>query len=72
MLQSRWNATLEKLGSFKSVVTDEVVKRSHVSADEEHFEGEDLPEIDGAEAVKGSAEAAPEQSVWGKIKGWFG
>ncbi|MGI9363548.1 MAG: peptidoglycan-binding domain-containing protein [Rhizobiaceae bacterium] len=65
-------ATLEKLGSFKSVVTDEVVKKSHVTADEEHFEGEDLPEIDGADPVKGSAEAAPEQSVWGKIKGWFG
>lgn len=66
-------ATLSKLSSFASVVTQEVIQKAEVKADEEHFEAEELPEIKGVEAVKGAAtEAAPKKSVWGKIKGWFG
>ena len=64
-------ATLAKMSSFAEVVTEEVVQKAEVTEDEEHFESEDLPEIDGGDAVAGSAEAAPKKSVWGKIKGWF-
>ncbi|WP_319531852.1 peptidoglycan-binding protein [uncultured Cohaesibacter sp.] len=64
-------ATLAKMKSFSSVVTAETIKKSAVTADEEQFESEDLPELKGAEVVKGSAEAAPEKSVWSKVKGWF-
>ena len=64
-------ATLAKMSSFAEVVTEEVVQKAEVTEDEEHFESEDLPEIDGADPVAGSAEAAPKKSVWGKIKGWF-
>ena len=64
--------TLAKMNSFADVVTEEVLKKAEVAPDEEHFDSEDLPEIDGAAPVEGSAEAAPEKSVWGKIKSWFG
>ena len=64
--------TLAKIDAFEEV-TEEVVQRAEVRADEEHFEGEDLPEIQGAEPVKGAAaEPAPKKSLWGKVKGWFG
>lgn len=64
--------TLAKLKTFSDVVTEDVVKKSEATADEQKFDGEDLPEIKGAEVIKGSAEAAPKKSVWGRIKGWFG
>lgn len=48
------------------------VAKAEVQPDEEHFESEPLPEIKGADPVKGSAEAAPKKSLWGKVKGWFG
>ena len=63
--------TLAKMDAFEDV-TDDVVARAEVQPDEEHFEGEDLPEIEGAEPVKGAAaEPAPKKSLWGKVKGWF-
>lgn len=64
-------ATLAKMKSFAATVTEAVIEKAAVKADEEHFESEELPELKGAEAVKGSAEAAPDNSVWGKVKGWF-
>ena len=65
-------ATLAKMNSFAGTVTEATVKKAEVQAEEEHFEAEDLPEIKGSEAVKGSAgEAAPKKSVWGRVKGWF-
>ena len=64
--------TLAKMGSFASTITEEVITRTEVTAEEEHFESEPLPEIKGSEPVAGSAtEAAPKKSVWGKVKGWF-
>ena len=63
--------TLAKMSSFQANFNDDVIKKAEVQADEEHFEGEELPEISGSEAVKGTAEAAPEKSLWGKVKGWF-
>ena len=52
--------------------TEETVKNSEARADEESLAGEALPEISGTEPVKGAAaEAAPEKSVWGRVKGWF-
>ena len=64
--------TLSKMNSFASTITPDVITRSQVTPDEEHFEGEDLPEVQGSDAVAGSAtEAAPEKSLWGKVKGWF-
>lgn len=65
-------ATLAKMNSFADVITDAVVQKAEATPEEAEFEGEDLPEIKGADPVKGSAEAAPKKSVWGKIKGWFG
>ena len=64
--------TLAKMASFQASFNDEVIGRAEVRADEEHFDGEELPEIKGADAVAGSAtEAAPAKSLWGKVKGWF-
>ena len=65
-------ATLAKMKSFASVVTKEVIEKSVATAEEEKFESEDLPELKGADVVKGSTEAAPKKSVWGRVKGWFG
>ncbi|WP_316862458.1 peptidoglycan-binding protein [uncultured Cohaesibacter sp.] len=65
-------ATLAKMKSFEAVVTKDVVAKAEVTPEEEEFESEDLPEIKGADFVKGSAaEAAPKKSVWGRVKGWF-
>lgn len=65
-------ATLAKMNSFADVITEEVIHKAEATAEEESFEGEDLPEIKGVDPVKGSAEAAPKKSVWGRVKGWFG
>ncbi len=62
--------TLSKMPEFAEV-DDSVVERAAITPDDELFEGEDLPEISGSEPVKGSAEAAPTKSLWGKVKGWF-
>ncbi len=63
--------TLAKMSSFEEV-TEEVVSRAAVQPDETHFESEPLPEIKGAEVVKGTTIEVPEKkSVWGKVKGWF-
>ena len=64
--------TLARLPEF-SEMDETVVTRAEVQPDEEHFESEDMPEFEGAEPVRGSAaEPAPEKSLWGKVKGWFG
>ncbi|WP_106745985.1 peptidoglycan-binding domain-containing protein [Yoonia maritima] len=66
-------ATLTKLTTFADVVTEKVVEMASVQPDEEHFEAEPLPELDGVEVVA-SAEAEraePPKSAWGKVKGWF-
>jgi len=66
-------ATLSKMNSFANDFTAETIQKAQVRSDEEHFESEPLPEIKGAEPVKGSAseDTAPEKSLWGKVKGWF-
>ena len=65
-------ATLAKMSSFTDSFNAETVKNAEVRADEESFESEALPELSGAEPVKGSAaEPAPDKSVWGRVKGWF-
>ncbi len=65
-------ATLAKMNSFAEVVTEEIIQKAEYTVEEEHFESEELPELKGIEAVKGSAtEAAPTKSVWGRVKGWF-
>lgn len=64
--------TLAKMTSFATEFTEETVQKAEIRADEEHFDGEELPEMSGAEPVKGSAaEGAPKKSVWGRVKGWF-
>nr|WP_306263373.1 peptidoglycan-binding protein [Pararhizobium sp. IMCC3301] len=63
--------TLASMDDF-SDFTKETVARAEIKADEEHFDGEDMPEIKGSEPVKGSVvAAAPKKSLWGKVKGWF-
>lgn len=63
--------TLAKLGSFAEM-TAETVQKAAVQPDEAHFESEPLPEINGSDAVAGTAIEVPEEkSVWGKVKGWF-
>ena len=65
-------ATLSKMGSFAQSFSAETVKNATIRSDEEHFESEELPGLSGAEPVKGSAaESAPDNSVWGRVKGWF-
>ncbi|MEM1318373.1 MAG: peptidoglycan-binding protein [Pseudomonadota bacterium] len=65
-------ATLATMDAFASIDAD-VVARSEITPEEEAaFDGEDLPEISGSEAVQGSSsEPAPKKSLWGKVKGWF-
>lgn len=64
--------TLAKMSSFAATFTQETLQKAEVKADEEHFESELMPEVRGAAAIHGSAaEAAPEKSLWGKVKGWF-
>lgn len=64
--------TLAKMASFAATITEETVQRSEVKADEEHFESEPIPEIQGVEVIAGSVAPEPKKSVWGKVKGWFG
>lgn len=65
-------ATLAKMASFASVMTEETVKLSDVQADEEHFESEPLPAINGVDTIKATEEeVVANNSVWGKVKGWF-
>lgn len=64
-------ATLAKMDAFKSFDAD-TVKKAEITADEEHFDGEAMPEIQGSTPVEGSATAAaPATSIWGRVKGWF-
>lgn len=65
-------ATLAKLDSFAEI-TDATVAKAKVQPDEEHFESEPLPKMDGATVVKGSEgeDKVEETSIWGKVKGWF-
>lgn len=63
--------TLSKMASFASNFTEETIKNAEVRSDEEHFDSEPLPELKGSSPVEGSADAAPEKSLWGKVKGWF-
>jgi peptidoglycan hydrolase-like protein with peptidoglycan-binding domain len=63
--------TLAKLDAFAEITAETVAKAS-VRPDEETFESEPMPELDGANAVAGSTVEAPEkESVWGRVKGWF-
>ena len=63
--------TLAKMDAFDDF-DDNTIKNSQLRSDEEHFESEAMPEIQGSAPVSGSAaEAAPEKSLWGKVKGWF-
>lgn len=62
--------TLAQLDAFEEMTPD-VAVAAEVQPDEEHFEVEPLPEVKGAEVVKGSAIDAP-KSIWGRVKGWFG
>lgn len=63
--------TLSKMKGFADNFTAETIRKAELRADEEHFDGEDLPEFKGSEPVKGATDAAPEKSLWGKVKGWF-
>ena len=67
-------ATLTKLNTFASLITDTVVQQAAVQPDEEHFEAEPLPDIKGVEVVQTAeaADAEPPKSAWGRVKGWFG
>lgn len=63
--------TLAKMNTFAEMTPD-VAEAATVQADEEHFEGEPLPELKGTEVITGSLIPVPEKkSVWGKVKGWF-
>ena len=64
--------TLASIDAFKSSFNEETIQNPELRADEEGFEAEPMPEIKGTEYVKGAAaEAAPEKSLWGRVKGWF-
>ena len=63
--------TLAMLDAFEEM-TPEVAQKATVQPDEEHFESEPMPEIDGGNVVAGADIEVPEKkSVWGKVKGWF-
>jgi len=63
--------TLSKLDVFEEM-TAEVAAKATVQPDEQHFEGEPLPELKGNDVVAGADIDVPEgKTVWGKVKGWF-
>jgi len=63
--------TLAKIDAF-SEITAETVAKAAVQPDEEVFESEPMPELDGTRIVKGSVIPVPEKKpVWGRVKGWF-
>lgn len=63
--------TLANLDGF-SDFTEDTVKEALVRADEEKFEIEPIPEVDGTKVVAGSAAGdIEEKSIWGRVKGWF-
>jgi peptidoglycan hydrolase-like protein with peptidoglycan-binding domain len=63
--------TLARMPEFPDI-NDDVLARAKMTSEDKAFDGEGLPEISGSEAVAGSAsEAAPEESLWGKVTGWF-
>ncbi len=63
--------TLALLDTFEEM-TPEVAQKATVQPDEEHFESEPLPELNGSDVVAGADIDIPEtKSVWGKVKGWF-
>jgi peptidoglycan hydrolase-like protein with peptidoglycan-binding domain len=63
--------TLAKLDAFAEI-TQETVAKAAVQPDEEAFEGEPMPELEGTKVVTGSMIPVPEKgSVWSRVKGWF-
>ncbi len=63
--------TLAKLDSF-SEFNEETVKEALVRPDEEKYEIEPIPGVDGIKVIAGSVVGgAEEKSVWGRVKGWF-
>lgn len=63
--------TLAKMDAF-TAITEETVAKAEVQPDEESFDGEPMPELEGTKVVAGSAIPVPEKkSVWGRVKGWF-
>jgi peptidoglycan hydrolase-like protein with peptidoglycan-binding domain len=64
--------TLSRMNSFAATINEATVKKAEVQEDEQHFESEPLPELKGTEPVQSAeATAAPDKSLWGKVKGWF-
>lgn len=67
--------TLSKMLMFAGMMTPQTVKLAEVKPEEEHFESEPIPEVQGVAPVKGEtieiAESSEEKSVWGSVKGWF-
>ena len=63
--------TLAKIDSFAEF-TAETVSRAAVQADEEQFESEPMPGVEGTTIVAGPATAVTQDgSVWSRVKGWF-
>jgi peptidoglycan hydrolase-like protein with peptidoglycan-binding domain len=63
--------TLAKLDAFREI-TEETVTKAAVQPDEEAFEGEPMPELEGTKVLTGSVVSLPEkESVWSRVKGWF-
>ena len=57
--------TLAAMESFTEITAD-TVAAAEVRADEEHFDSEPLPEMDGAEEVEPA-----KAGLWGRVTGWF-
>lgn len=64
-------ATLAKMSGF-TAFNDNTVKEAEVRPDEEQYEVEPIPDVDGTQVVAGSVVGGTEgTSVWGRVKGWF-
>jgi len=63
--------TLAKLDNFTDF-DEETVKGAAVRPDEEQYEIESIPEVDGTKVIAASAvDGSGSKSVWGRVKGWF-
>lgn len=65
-------STLSTLTRFAKIITADTVKKAQIREDEQHFDSEPLPGIEGFEPIKtADATPAPNDSLWSKVKGWF-
>ena len=61
--------TLAKLDAFDTI-TEKTAGRAALRPDEQHFESEPMPKLDGSKAAVEAKGESQKKSVWRKMTGW--